>query len=277
MKTPLDEQLWKLWNETGGSLPSAGEVEALNRAIGHGRRRGRWALALTGAAIVAGLFTGAYFLTRKEAAPTETVILASSSSSKAEFTLPDGSRVWLNNDSRLRYAAAAPRSVALEGEAFFDVAKKDGETFEVTSGKTRVKVLGTRFNFRSSPRYDCEEISLVSGKVELSSGGQTLLLSPGERASVGASGITKQHADVTCDEAWTGDELVFQNMPVRDILRTLEHWYHLSFRTTPELNLDRRLSFKIRSESPDETFAILRRLSGLRFKELDDNTMLITK
>ena len=281
MKTSdnLNTALQRAWNETGESAVNQEELGALYKAMGvgapvHKKHLNKWIYAF---AVAAAIAIGEFAFLTRPAKPVETVSLVTSADSKGEFFLPDGSQVWLNSSSKLSYNNNNPRSVILEGEGFFNVTKNEKQPFVVHTASTSVKVHGTVFNFRSNPIYDSEEVSLLSGKVEIVSGGQSIILSPGEKAAVDSEGIRKFNADVTCDSSWTGSELVFQNASMDSILASLEHWYNIRFKTTPGTDLSRRLSFKIRNETAGETFTILNRLSGCRFKALDDNNILITK
>ena len=281
MKTSDNNQsfLEKVWNDTGELPVDQEELQALHSAMGIHRagklsRINKWAFAFIAAAIVA--IGELVFLTRP-LKPVETVSLITAAGSKGDFLLPDGSHVWLNSGSKLSYKSDDPRHVTLEGEGLFNVAKNERHAFIVSTPSTSVKVHGTIFNFRSNPLFDNEEVSLLSGKVEIISGGHSVMLAPGEKATVNSEGIMKSNADVTCDSSWTGSELDFQNVSMDSILASLEHWYNIRFKIMPDINLSRRLSFKIRNESANETFTILNRLSECRFKSLDNNIVLVTK
>lgn len=275
----LDTQLHSIWNDAGESPVDPACLEALHRAAGirTGRRRAGgtyWKAA--GVAVLALVAIGEFAMLMKPVETTETVSLVTAPSSKGDFYLPDGSHVWLNADSRLSYKTSSPRSVTLQGEAFFDVTR-DGSDFTVKTKDLDIKVLGTRFNVRSNPLFGQDQVSLLSGKVEVGACGTTQQLQPGEKVEFADGALTKRTADVTIDACWTGEEIVFQNAPLNDILESLEHWYSINFQTSSGLGLSQRLSFTIRKESPAEAMTILRRLTGCKFKILDDNNILVTK
>ena len=86
---------------------------------------------------------------------------------KSEVSLPDGSKVWLNSDSRIAYSmtfGTADRTITLHGEAYFDVAKNEQIPFIVNSSGLSVKALGTKFNIRSFEDEDVT-VTLMEGKV----------------------------------------------------------------------------------------------------------------
>ncbi len=281
MKTSdnIDTYLKGIWDNAVETPVERTDLKALHSAMGvadktEGRKPGRWVFAAL--ALAAAVAIGEFALLVKPGAPEETVSLVTAAASKGDFLLPDGSHVWLNSDSRLSYRTSSPRAVTLKGEAFFDIAK-DGTPFTVKTEDLGIKVLGTRFNIRSNANFGRDEVSLLSGRVEVSAKGATQVLQPGEKAGLKDGTLTKRSADVTIDSCWTGGELVFQNTTMNDILESLEHWYCVNFQPAIDVDLSQRLSFKIRKESPKEAIIILRRLTGCRFKILDDNNILITK
>lgn len=106
---------------------------------------------------------------------------------RMKITLPDNSSVWLNNETRLRYASdfsAGNRSVELSGEAYFDVHHDKSHPFIVKVGEQRIKVLGTKFSVNAYPEDRIIETSLISGSVEFDcnrevNGKSKYLLEPG--------------------------------------------------------------------------------------------------
>ena len=278
-----EDSLWELWNETPGA-PSGSlyenDLEELHRTMGVGRKRDvvrrTWLYVSAAAALLVLVMVGEYGFLKRTIHPENTMAYVTSPSAKGEFTLPDGSHVWLNSSSSLTFDKSNPRQVQLEGEGFFDVAKKNGEPFVVSTGTTAVKVLGTRFNVRSSDHFEREEVSLISGKVEITAGDQSKILAPGERAAIGDGAIEKTSADVSFDASWIGRELVFDNAGLSDILLCLEHWYNVNILVAPGVNMNTHLSFKVRKESLEETEHVIGRITGLRFKSLDEKSIMIT-
>ena len=285
MKTlnTVTESLWDVWNNDSAIQSQSGvedDLGALHRAMGVKQRKRlplrAVLLSFAAAASLAAVVVGEYLIINRKNSPVETVTLLTSSASKGEFQLPDGSRVWLNSSSSLSYDKSNPREVRLEGEGFFDVAKRNGDPFYVNTDNLSIKVTGTRFNVRSSIHFECEEVSLLSGRVEVIAVGETAELSPGEKLSVKEDCMEIKDADVTLDSSWIGTELVFDNASLSDILASLEHWYNIHIRTTPGVNLSSRLSFKVRKESLSETQRIITRLTNCRFKSLDEKNIQIT-
>jgi len=176
---------------------------------------------------------------------------------KANITLPDGSKVWLNGDSKITYAENfkdRTREVHLSGEAFFEVARDKTKPFIIHTRMINLKVLGTAFNVRS---YDYEketETALVHGSIEVTlrnSPEQKILLKPGEKLLVKNSPVdtSSAHKKQAPDEdshiivlttmryygsdssnietSWTKSQLVFTDEPLDKIALNLERWFNV--------------------------------------------------
>lgn len=144
--------------------------------------------------------------------------------------LPDGTAVWLNSASKLKYPTqfnGDQRLVELEGEGYFEVAHDRSKPFIVVSGGQKVKVLGTKFNINSYANEPAVLTTLVSGSVELTSaaGGGSVRLKPGEQGKMINSGFKVSAVDVESYTAWTSNEFQFKGAPLAEVLRQLERWY----------------------------------------------------
>ena len=155
--------------------------------------------------------------------------------------LPDGSRVWLNAASRLRFPVAfagTERKVFLEGEAYFEVAqwRKEGMAgpFKVAvmnngSEQGEVEVLGTRFNINAYAEEAAINTTLVEGRVQLRPANKTqapILLQAGQEARLARNGtINLDAADVEQAIAWQKGYFRFRNMTVDSIMRMVSKWY----------------------------------------------------
>lgn len=157
-----------------------------------------------------------------------------------QLTLPDGSRVWLNTASAIKYPdrfTSTERAVEISGEAYFDVKEDSKRPFKVFSRGQEVVVLGTRFNVSAYPDDHETKTTLVDGKVLLSlaktSGAgspaseQSILLAPGEQASLSNGHITKSKVDVSQFTAWREGFFYFNKVPVTTAITQLARWYNL--------------------------------------------------
>ncbi|WP_199119900.1 FecR family protein [Pedobacter sp. ASV28] len=147
---------------------------------------------------------------------------------KYNMVLPDGSRVWLNAASTLKFPnrfTGKERVVELDGEGFFEVSKDAQHPFMVlTNGGSKVEVLGTVFNVKG---YGMEKISttLLEGSVKVSSNGATAIIKPGQVADALATGIKVGMGDIAAATAWRKDKFIFHNMPIWEMMEELSRWY----------------------------------------------------
>lgn len=151
---------------------------------------------------------------------------------RTQVMLPDGSKVWLNAESTIKFSVPFPvatRDVDLKGEAFFDVTKNPEKPFIVHSGQVNVKVLGTRFNCKAFENDKNIEIVLEEGKIALNTGLESTekIMKPGDRAVIekqsGEASITNQKIGKYI--AWHTGKLVFDNTPMSEVAQMLEHWF----------------------------------------------------
>ena len=152
---------------------------------------------------------------------------------KTTIDLPDGSRVWLNQNSSLQYEKTFDkRIVYLEGEAFFDVAKKNGQSFEIFAGDSKTKVLGTSFNVRAYPDENKVEIAVETGKVDFSAENdvkENVLLTKGDFATYTKSSQEVQKLALTKlnAAAWKKGALQFDNTNLEEVIESLERYYDI--------------------------------------------------
>lgn len=147
--------------------------------------------------------------------------------------LEDGTRVWLNADSRLEYPAVFPsgrREVSLSGEAYFAVARDTSAPFTVRTARGDVRVLGTEFNVKCYADEGVMEATLVEGQVGLSKeGAGSVVLEPGEQAVVGegVQGIAVREVNVQHYIGWRENRLSFQGETLEEIMQVLARWYDI--------------------------------------------------
>lgn len=151
-----------------------------------------------------------------------------------KVVLPDGSQVWLNAASALRFPTAFKgndRIVELRGEAYFEVAKNKAKPFKVkvvsTAGLKKdfeIRVLGTHFNVNAYNDNGSAITTLVEGAVMVKSGTDSVKLSPGEKAVIGES-MKVAKADISEAMAWKDKLFVFQDQTITEIMRQIERWY----------------------------------------------------
>jgi transmembrane sensor len=147
-----------------------------------------------------------------------------------KITLPDGSKVWLNASSSLRYPvifAGKDRRVEITGEAYFEVAKDASRPFRVQLNNMEVEVLGTHFNINGYADEDAVRTTLLEGKVKVLVSDQSKYLQPGQQAQLKTSGKIAIVDDVNLDEtvAWKDGNFQFENSDIKAVMRQLARWY----------------------------------------------------
>ena len=150
------------------------------------------------------------------------------------LVLPDGTKVWLNSDSKLRFPSHflnKERRVELQGEAFFEVARDTLHPFRVETAHVVVQVLGTSFNVSCYPDEEVEQTTLVEGRVEVMIDGQTAELQPGRQLqlNVNTQEIEVREVDVALFSSWKDGLFRFSDMPLEELVMKLERWYQVNF------------------------------------------------
>jgi transmembrane sensor len=154
-----------------------------------------------------------------------------------QLTLPDGSKVWLNAASSIRYPVAFgnERRVELTGEAYFEVAKDARKPFHVVTPTQDVEVLGTHFNVNAYDNEPAVKTTLLEGSVkvvkrETANGKQnSVILKPGQQAALEAhSPLTIDHSpDLEQIMAWKNGFILFNKADIKSIMRQVERWYNV--------------------------------------------------
>lgn len=148
-----------------------------------------------------------------------------------QLTLADGSVIWLNSDSRLRYPVSftgREREIYLSGEAYLSVKKNEKQPFIVSTKLGKVKVLGTEFNVKYYPEEECIATTLVQGRVTFSSDKvNDVLLTPGHQVlyDYKTDKVSVRKVNVNHYVDWREDRLSFHNEKLGDIMRIFSRWY----------------------------------------------------
>lgn len=202
--------------------------------------------------------------------------------SKGSFILPDGSKVWLNANSQLVYPedfVSDTRTVKLQGEGYFEVAKNEKIPFVVETDGMQIRVLGTHFNVKNYGHQRGMETALLTGKVEILFPEMTtsILLKPDQKIFRDRETGKYKLSDVVASHyaIWIGDKLVCNNEKLSAILHKMKHWYNMEIECKPGVPLNQRLSLTIRKESPEEIFKLLTLISPIRYR-LEKDKIIVT-
>lgn len=219
---------------------------------------------------------------------------------RSQITLPDGSKVWLNSDSKLQYDQNfndSIREVTLDGEAFFDVVKNPDRPFIVHTSSIDIKVLGTAFNVKSYARDKTIETTLIHGLVEVTQknkGEQSrIILRPKEKLvynrvetefeknninvpvepknktlAIAILPLPKNVADTAIKEtSWIYNRLDFEGDTFRELAVKMERWFNVTITfNSPEI-ASQRLRGSFENETVEEALRALQLITKFKFKK----------
>ncbi|NDV65870.1 FecR family protein [Bacteroides sp. 224] len=206
--------------------------------------------------IVSGL--GYWFHTTNPA--NDLIVETNTENTAKEIILPDGSKVWINNATTLRYPRAftnKERQVYMEGEAYFEVAKNAEKPFIVHGEALTVKVLGTIFNMKNDLLQNVAEASLIEGEIEVRGNNSEgmITLSPGQRAELNRNNgkLTVKQVDTKLDAVWRNELIPFEQANILSIAKTLERFYQVKITLSPDIRLDITYSGVLKRKSAIES------------------------
>jgi transmembrane sensor len=148
-----------------------------------------------------------------------------------QLTLPDGTRVWLNAASSIKYPTVftgKTRIVTVTGETYFEVAPNANQPFMVRSGETVVTVLGTSFNINAYIDESINKTTLLEGSVKVSKGIQTAVLAPGQQSQMGTGDVIQvvKMSNPASAIAWKNGYFAFEKADIQTVMRQLSRWYN---------------------------------------------------
>lgn len=151
---------------------------------------------------------------------------------KYEIVLPDGSKVWLNATSSLRFPVAftgSTRTVNLKGEGYFEIARQADKPFIVKVDGEEIKVLGTNFNVNAYDDRSHITTTLADGSIKVSDRHQSYILKPGEQARLNkqTENIEITHANIEEALAWKNDMFYFDGTNIKNIMQEIGRWYNV--------------------------------------------------
>lgn len=195
---------------------------------------------------------------------------------KGKITLPDGSEVILNSASTLRTPARfenGKRVVELEGEGYFKVeSNPDWPMYVRTSRGVTVKVTGTEFNLSTYSDDAALKLTLVRGKVSLldEKAETEVVVREKEEVVVGArtqlEKPTRKTADMKLNTSWKDGYLVFDNTPIREVIKKMERWYGIDITVADSKVMNNNFTASFRSESLQQVLTLLDITCGIKSK-----------
>lgn len=231
--------------------------------------------------VAAGLTTYLYY--SHDAKPAQLSVVSTKRGSRTSVTLPDGTIVSINSQSRLQYSdnfKGKIREVWLSGEAFFDVKKDPDHPFVIHTNKINIRVLGTAFNVKSYPEDPTIETSLIRGRIEVNFNdrpSETIILRPNEKLTVskdqsqfekgpGAkdSKIKLENLNpinkdkLFVETAWLSNRIAFTDTRLADICSTLERRFNIEIEFENKELRDYRYTGIFEEENLDQILNVMK-------------------
>lgn len=229
-----DETAKRMYSVISTTVSSSKKRVALNPVW---RKALRWAAVLMLPLLSA--FSVYYWVTSQETSGNSFVTVTAANGEKAEVTLADGSRVWLNSGSALTYNNAfnrKERTVFLQGEAYFEVAKDTQRPFIVKTDEMDIQALGTAFNVNAYGDEKYNSSVLLEGKIKVKTLGQERILVENDRITIDKTRRTLATDRVYASDfiEWKNGNIYFENRSFEEIANTLSRVFNVEIRFASE-------------------------------------------
>lgn len=274
--------------------------------------------AVWGSGVLAVLVLAFLFFSPKTSQPVNLTAKAADNEvstkngSRSKITLPDGTQVWLNSDSKLLYDDShfgeTAREVTLSGEAYFDVVKNSLHPFIIHTAKINIKVLGTAFNVKAYPEDRQTETSLIRGRIEVTINNRPndkIILSPNEKLvvennevisrktkaipldgrsehmadtvppQVSVSKLVYYPADNSITETgWVYNRLIFRDESFEEVALKMERWYNTEIEIKGEELKNLRITGAFENENVNQALDALKLSFPFKYKQ-EGNKIII--
>lgn len=196
------------------------------------------------------------------------------------IVLEDGTRVWLNAATALRYpvqfTGKERRVELLEGEAYFEIAKNKEKPFIVIANRMKVQAIGTAFDVNIYANADSVvSTTLAEGKVKVWAGGNSLLLLPGRQVKADNFSATVVDADIEAVTGWKNGLFVFNNAPLQQVMLQLARWYDVRIEYNSRFKEQKFFTGEIKRNVPVSKLLQMMELTGIASFKINGNTILI--
>lgn len=232
------------------------------------RKQNYWFIKLVAATLVISLGTVFY-------SKNKTTTQYAEAGQKTTFSLPDQSEIVLNSDSKIQYKKwkwKTNRSLKLEGEAFFKVAK--GETFDVNTSLGKVTVVGTQFNVKSRNRNF--EVECYEGKVKVAFGNKNFLLEKGSSITVRNGNITATVPLNTEKPSWLLNEIKFSQNNLKEVMDEIQRQYGIEIEY-PQIHSGQYFTGTVPADNIDTAMKIIGKVYHLNYIKASDKKIILKK
>ena len=251
---------------------NANYSEVTNKQLNIRFRLNKW--MRVAAMFILPLFTaaGVYFYMSKNVLSNAPFVVAVERGQKANITLPDGSKVWLNSQSKLTYSASfniKKRELQLDGEAYFEVAHNPNKPFIVHSNDISVEALGTAFGVKAYNDDKMISSILMRGKVRVTTPDGVDILMPNDRIMYNKTTHKRVQSMVTNATDFTGwihNELRFENESLDDIGKTIQRIYNVEVIFASDKLKKQRYTGTINNNSLESVLNIISLTSPVSFQ-----------
>ncbi|WP_339882663.1 FecR family protein [Polaribacter vadi] len=202
--------------------------------------------------------------------------------------LSDGTQVWLNSESQIKYPVEFPsgktRQIQLVyGEAYFDVSPStshNGAKFNVLTKNQEVEVLGTEFNIKAYKDENYIYTTLIEGKVSVKNGSNKEVLKPNEQSilNIENKDFVVSKVDVYSETAWKRGVFSFKNKSLKDIMKVLSRWYNVDV-----VFVDKKLENTVfkgvlnKNQSIEDILNLIKNTNFINDYEINNNTIILKK
>lgn len=230
------------------------------------------------------LLGGFAYLVYQANNPSEALLAVTTKNEIKELKLPDGTKVWLNKYTTLKYPhefSEKGRKVYLEGEGYFEVTKSPDKPFIVQSEAMQVRVLGTVFNLKSDKAKMSAVATLLKGEIEVKGNHEEgmIILAPGQKAEL--NGITRRLVVKQVDtgiENWHNNQFVFEKADIFTIARTLENSYGVKIILAPDMNMDKTYSGTLKKkENVEAVLNLIKNAIPIEYKIVGNSVFVSSK
>ena len=255
------------------------------------------AFRIAASVIVTISILGAWYVIYKRNVDSRETIIATAKGQKKNFTLPDGTTVWLNADSRLTFPQqfnSSTRVVTLVGEAYFEVKHNAKHPFIVHTDKIDIQDIGTVFDVKAYPHENKVETSLIKGAVQVSvlqGDKKVVMLQPQQKFVLIKSAInddaashdssfvnhitTDPELQVARETEWRKGILSFNNESFSDLATELERWYNVKVIFQNQAFKNYRFTGTLNGAGLDTVMEALMLSEHLNYRKEADNTIVI--
>lgn len=284
LQTPeSNEMLMEQWEEASGEYKTSNAEfdkvwQNIEKTINPTKTIIRINLLRYAAIFIIGLLIGggALYIAQSISIDDNYVEISNPKGTRSEIILPDGSKAWLNSNSKLKYVkdfVGNTRDLELTGEAYFKVEHNPLKPFVVSTGDISVTALGTEFYISSYDPQGSVYTGLIDGKIKIDAFEQEVILD--EPAALRVSTLSKkifvQKSSNPEYFAWKDGKLVMNNTNLNNLAKRLEDWYNVDIVVQEEIKSSYTFTLTVRDESLDEILTLMKQIAPIEYRKDSNN------